>query len=72
MPTPAQLIEELKKLPQDKLIYCQVVGTEPNSGAWSMCYEFLESDNFKAGVILNITHPNLKRLTPEVVMEINK
>ena len=64
-----KIVEDTKSLPDDTMIFTQVVGTEPNSGAWNMRAAIVKSNNFKSGLILNISHHKLKRLNPEVIFD---
>ena len=64
-----KIVEDTKDLPEDTLIFTQVCGTEPNSGAWNMHCDLVKSENFKSGLILNIHHPQLKRLNPVVIFD---
>ncbi len=55
----SQLIEHLKTLPQDRIIFCQVVGN--SSGAWNMAFEFNPID--RADIVqLRVWHPTLDEL----------
>lgn len=54
------LIKELEKLPQDRSVLCQVVGTE--DGAWNMQFEFKNVEHSDWTVQLKVSHPGLKKL----------
>ena len=62
--TVAGLIEELKKLPEDKGIICQLVASE-DSGAWNMFFEFNEIENSDWVIQLKIFHPEFRHLPDE-------
>ena len=55
-----ELIEKLKKLPQEKEILCRVVGQE--SGAWRMLYTFEVIPGSDSFLALYVSHPELKKL----------
>lgn len=57
--TPAELIEFLKTLPQDKPIICQVCGSE--GGAWMMDFKFHDIPGSWM-VQLRVFHTQLKKL----------
>lgn len=61
MSTPPQVIEELRQLPQDKPLLCQVVDQCGN--AWNMHFDFHTVGSFN---VLRISHPDLKEL-PAIV-----
>ncbi|BAS04996.1 hypothetical protein [Ralstonia phage RSF1] len=57
--TPADIIEQMKKLPQDKHILCQVV--DEKGQAFQMFFEF--NDVPSSWMIqLRVSHPELKDL----------
>lgn len=56
---PPELIEVLKKLPQDKTILCQVV--DEKGQAFQMFYEFNDVENSWM-IQLRVSHPELKDL----------
>jgi hypothetical protein len=64
-----RLMEGLKECPDTMRVFVQVVGMEPNSGAWYMEATLGLYPHFKRGPILSIFHQNLLRLTPEVVFK---
>lgn len=55
----ASTIEDLKALPPEDIVVCQVVDQQGN--AWSMFYEFVKVPNTSM-VMLRIHHPHLKQL----------
>ena len=55
----SELIEQLKTLPQDKEIMCQVVGG--HSGAWNMQFRFVDIEH-SSMVQLKVEHSDLKDL----------
>ena len=62
-------MEKMNDLPDESIIYCQVVGQEYNSGAWNMHASLCVEENYQTGPTLRITHPQLLRLNPEVVFK---
>lgn len=66
-----ELVAQLQALPQDKELVCQVVPEEPYAGAWIMSYAVADVPHSWM-VALTVSHPNLRRLSPQVVLrEIN-
>lgn len=60
LPTVSGLIEELKKLPQDRGVMCQLIGEE--EGVWNMCFEFINVESSDWLVQLKVHHPNMLKL----------
>lgn len=54
-----EAVEELLKLPQDKELHCQVVGTE--NGAWNMEFKFSDTKIPRIAVI-TVSHRQLTEL----------
>lgn len=58
--TPADVIELMKKLPQDRHFLCQLV--DEKGQAFNMFFEFNEIPNCRDMLQLRVFHPELKDL----------
>lgn len=56
----SELIKKLETLPQDRSVYCQVVGKD--TGAWAMEFDIKTVESSDWMVALTVSHPNLKNL----------